>query len=88
MNIREGERGSRAGRGGGVGGGETVGGVGGGEAAPPAKMVGEETAVAPLMRHLEARTKLEMRALESEFSRLMAYGDGAQTGRICMHVYV
>lgn len=41
----------------------------------------DKSEVAPVMRHLEERTKLEIAALDSEFSRLMSYGDGALTAR-------
>jgi len=33
------------------------------------------------MRHLEQRTHLEKAALEAEYARLMAHGDGALTAR-------
>ena len=36
----------------------------------------QESRVAPVMQYMEQRTQLEMVALESEFERLMAYGDG------------
>ena len=41
----------------------------------------DDTEVAPVMRHLEQRTHLEKAALEAEYARLMAHGDGALTAR-------
>lgn len=44
-------------------------------------MKADDSQVAPLMRHLEQRTHLEVAALETEYARLMAHGDGALTAR-------
>jgi hypothetical protein len=41
----------------------------------------EDCEVAPVMRYLEQRTRLEVAALEIEHARLMAHGDAALTAR-------
>ncbi len=59
------------------------GGDGGGGAGEERKVYlkAEDCEVAPMMRYLEQRTRLEVAALEIEHARLMAHGDAALTAR-------
>ncbi len=66
--------GDRAAAGGGKG-AESAGG------APRETLRWDESQVAPVMRHLEERTHLEIAALDAEFASIMACGDGALSAR-------
>ena len=48
----------------------------------------EDSRVAPIMKHMEDRSKLELAALELEFARLMTYGDGEMAHAISIHICV